>query len=240
LESPVLIDLSTGTAVQAGKITVIRSVGTVEIDGMPSGIVAGTDAAETLKGTFQNGGTFDGRGGDDSLQGSSVAVNTFIGGAGYDTLSGGDGPDRFVYRTPQEGGDVITDFKAAAGFGQDVLDIGSVLASGGYAGSTPIADGYLRIVASGNSTVVQVDVDGPGTGAEFETLATLLNVTPATLTADNFASTVDAGAIGQPTTGNGPVASGWSQSLTYHRGDDAVPLRGMVVADPDPNATLRH
>src|SRR5262249_39051192 len=36
---------------------------------------------------------------------------------------------------------------------------------------------------------------------------------------------------------SGPVASGWSQTLSYNRGQDSVALGNMVV-DPDPNTEL--
>src|SRR5205085_6200338 len=118
---------------------------------------------------------------------------------------------------------------------RDVLDFADVLASVGYNGTGPIHDGYLRFVPSGNDTVFQIDLDGIGTGAQFETLATLLGVSPSNLTTDNFSSPVDVGAASP---GSGPVASDWSQTLNFQSGQASVALGSMVVADPNPSAQL--
>ena len=55
-----------------------------------------------------------GLGGADSLVGGTGA-DTLAGGVGIDTLNGGAGNDRFDFNTVAEGGDIISDFGAAAG-----------------------------------------------------------------------------------------------------------------------------
>ena len=56
-----------------------------------------------------------------------------------------------------------------------------MLASLGYTGSDPVADGWLRFVALAAGTSVQVDADGPAGGAVFRPLLTLSGVSPAML-----------------------------------------------------------
>ena len=55
-----------------------------------------------------------GFGGADTLSGGGGLDNLF-GGAGIDRLTGGAGNDRFVFETPGDAGDVISDFAAVVG-----------------------------------------------------------------------------------------------------------------------------
>ncbi len=118
-----------------------------------------------------------GTGGRDTLVGSA-GDDIIIGGAGADMLTGGGGVNVFVYTSMRDAGDTITDFTA----GKDFLDLRTLLASFGYTGADPIADGYLRLVASGNGTSVQIDADGPNGSAVFRPLLTMLGVAPGNVT----------------------------------------------------------
>ncbi len=82
--------------------------------------------------------------------------------------------------------DIITDF--AAGTGGDALDLSSVTGylSGWNSTTSPFAAGYIRAVASGSDTLIQVDWDASGTGTSWQTIVRLQNVAPSSLRADNF------------------------------------------------------
>jgi Ca2+-binding RTX toxin-like protein len=235
--SPIVIDLAAGFAQSGSSFYTLRSIEAVNVRDGSGGTIYGSDAADTIAVDFgfNIGGMLSGRGGDDVLRGG-VGNEILDGGQGADTLTGGGGTDRFVYHSILDAGDTITDFSAGAG--GDVLDFADVLASVGYAGTTPIHDGYLRFAAAGSDTVFQIDLDGAGNGAQFVTLATLRNVAPSSFVAGNFASTVDIGAISGSGIGNGPVVSGWSQTHSYLRDQLSVALGGMVVADPNILAQL--
>ncbi len=112
----------------------------------------------------------------------TVGVNTLVGGAGHDTLTGlqgrdlltgGGGDDRFVYTSILDAGDRITDFQP----GHDVLAVGQLLASLGYTGTDPIADGLLKLIAQGGRTYAAYDLDGNGPVAPPRLLVELAGVT---------------------------------------------------------------
>ncbi len=141
--------------------------------------IAGSENAEAFYGDVGND-TLIGRGGDDSLYGGN-GDDWIQGDSGVDRLAGGAGTDRFVYLSTSDRGDFISDF--VSGLGGDVLDISGILSSLGYAGVSPAFDGYLRLVASGSDTLVQIDADGKLGNFNFETITTLQGVNPATLVA---------------------------------------------------------
>lgn len=70
---------------------------------------------------------------DDKLLGNA-GTNTLEGGAGKDILTGGGGTDTFIYRTPQAGGDTITDFGA-----DDFFQISASGFGGGLVAGTPLS-----------------------------------------------------------------------------------------------------
>lgn len=119
-----------------------------------------------------------GTGGRDALVGSA-GDDVIIGGAGADTLTGGGGSNVFVYSSMRDAGDTITDFVP----GKDFIDLRTLLASLGYTGSDPVADGWLRFVAVTGGASLQIDADGPANGAVFRPLLTLSGVAPASLSA---------------------------------------------------------
>lgn len=120
--------------------------------------------------------TFTGSALRDSLTGTP-GDDILIGGGGADQLSGGSGQNIFVYTSLRDAGDSITDFVP----GKDLIDVAALLASLGYMGSDPVADGWVRFVAlARNATSVEVDSDGPGP-ARPRSLATLLGVSISTV-----------------------------------------------------------
>ena len=122
-------------------------------------LVQGTTGRDTLVGTV----------GDDRL----------VGGAGADTLTGGAGADTFVYSSVRDALDTITDFTP----GIDRLDLSALLASIGYAGANPVADGVVRLVDTAAGLSVQIDTDGFAGPASARPLATLSGVRAAQINA---------------------------------------------------------
>lgn len=118
-----------------------------------------------------------GTGGRDTLLGTP-GDDILLGGAGADNLSGAGGSNIFVYQSMRDAGDTITDFVPGA----DRLDLRQLLANLGWTGVDPVAEGWLRLVSLRGSTLVQVDVDGPGPNA-FRSLLILADVAPASVVA---------------------------------------------------------
>ncbi|MBE9242670.1 hypothetical protein IQ221_17045 [Synechocystis salina LEGE 00041] len=155
--------------------------------------IDGNDAANFLFGTGKNdlirgfGGNdiLLGNGGNDTLYGGEgndilnggFGDDVLIGGLGRDKLIGGLGNDKFVYKALNEAGDVILDFNR----NQDQLVLTELFTSLDYAGTDPIADGYLRFNRLGFSTQVQIDADGLSNGSNYTTLTTLIGVFPSSL-----------------------------------------------------------
>ncbi|MCX5957779.1 MAG: type I secretion C-terminal target domain-containing protein, partial [Cyanobacteria bacterium] len=102
--------------------------------------------------------TVNGTSAKDILTGT-VGPDIITGFQGPDILTGKGGSDRFVYTSIVDGGDTITDFSASEG---DIVDLTRALKSISYMGSNPIADGYLKFLQIGNSTMMQIDPDGSG------------------------------------------------------------------------------
>jgi 2',3'-cyclic-nucleotide 2'-phosphodiesterase (5'-nucleotidase family) len=126
-----------------------------------------------------------GTSGRDTLVGTAGS-DRIVGGIGADVLTGGAGADAFAYTNIRDAGDRITDFTV----GSDKIVLTELLDSivpGGYAGINAIADGYVKLVGSGNNTVLQIDQDGFGTAATFRSFLTVENVSAAALSAtSNF------------------------------------------------------
>jgi Ca2+-binding RTX toxin-like protein len=172
----------------AGIDTVLSNISYVLPNGVEnltllgSADIAGTgNALDNL--LLGNGGAnlLRGLAGADSLAGGQ-AGDTLEGGAGADTLAGSGGADRFLWLSPAEGGDVVTDFRpgddklafAAAGFGGLALITLSQNAA---------ARGTAQFVYTKETGVLEWDADGTG-GIAAVTIATLSN--KPTLAATDF------------------------------------------------------
>ncbi len=111
--------------------------------------------------------------GADTLVGTGVDT-LFIGGVGADMITGGSGRNGFAYQTMRDAGDTITDFVP----GKDRIDLSLLLASLGIPSGTALANGNVKLMASGANTLLQIDTDGDAGAVLPRTLVTLLNVSP--------------------------------------------------------------
>jgi Ca-dependent carbohydrate-binding module xylan-binding/RTX calcium-binding nonapeptide repeat (4 copies) len=101
-----------------------------------------------------------------------------VGGLGPDLLTGGTGNDQFIYRSVAEKGDTIRDFHP----GEDVLDLRMLMTSIGYAGTDPVKDGVVKLVAAGtDGSAVMIDPDGSAGTQVAQKLVTLEHVLPSTV-----------------------------------------------------------
>ena len=120
-------------------------------------VINGTPGADTIVGTP----------GDDVI----------TGGAGADRLTGNGGRNVFVYTSMRDAADTITDFTP----NNDRLDLTQLLASIGVDPAAAISLGCVQLLASGNNTIVEIDVDGTVGRGLARPLVTLLNVSPASI-----------------------------------------------------------
>lgn len=127
--------------------------------------------------------------GDDVLNGGD-GVDTIrggdgndgiAGGRGADRLNGGNGSDTFFFNEVDQLNDTIVSFET----NRDLLDVGGLLDSVGFAGTDPIADQYIRITAVASATDIRFDADGAGAGAAI-LIARLFNVSAASINASDF------------------------------------------------------
>jgi len=159
------------TSIELATLTGGASGNTINASGFSGAVTLDGGAGnDTLTGGAGND-TLRGGTGNDTLIGG-LGNDILIGGLGNDTLTGGGGSDSFVFNLFTERTDTITDFNTA----QDTLDIRGVLAAAGYAGTNPIADGYVRFLGVGANTQVQIDTNGIVGGANFVNLVTLNNI----------------------------------------------------------------
>ncbi|WP_374471344.1 family 16 glycosylhydrolase [Phenylobacterium sp.] len=159
--------------------------------------VISTSASYTLSAQVENltlAGTFGQKGFGNEL-GNRLEANDFgstlsgaaggdilVGGRGADVLTGGAGRDIFRFEELSGTSDRITDFTR----GEDMLDLRPLFAQAGYAGSDPVADGWLQLRANaGGGAGVWFDVDGGAGPAAPVLVVTLDGVSPVGLTAQN-------------------------------------------------------
>ncbi|MCU0546193.1 MAG: Ig-like domain-containing protein [Oscillatoriaceae cyanobacterium Prado104] len=143
---------------------------TITVDAIPRNQILGTPGRDTLIGTS----------GDDEITGFQSA----------DMLIGGRGNDLFVYNSLTDAGDTISDFEV----GRDRLVLTELFNSIGYTGTNALEDEYLRFVAAGRGTTIEIDPDGPAGNSAFRPLVLLNNVTVAALNNSNsITSAISAG-----------------------------------------------
>lgn len=147
----------------------------------------GNNLNNVINGTFLGNDSLYGLGGNDFLNGNGDN-DYLVGGLGKDTLTGGAGADRFLFSSPTEGIDIITDFNKAEG---DKINVSKSGFSGGLTsdflinitssytlsssqftiGSTA-TDASDRFIYNSSTGGLFFDIDGTGTQAQVQ-LATL-------------------------------------------------------------------
>ena len=143
---------------------------------------AGNDTFSVFVAAPADSVVIDGGSGDDvvRLQGGPTGSTV--------TATGGAGIDTYELNNSYGITSTVTDF--VAGAGGDRIDVANlILNAPGLSGGNPFnpALGYLRLVQSGSSTLLQFDQDGvAGTVQSWTTVLALQNVTATALTADNF------------------------------------------------------
>ncbi|MDZ8187750.1 MAG: calcium-binding protein [Nostoc sp. ChiSLP02] len=133
--------------------------------------IVGSNGNDTLS-AYSGNDTIDGGKGDDIITTSY----------GNDTLTGGTGKERFVISSLNAGIATITDFSST----DDVLVVQTLFDNLNYTGTNPIADGYIRSIQSGASTLVQFDTDGVGSSASFSTFVILNNFNASNFSQNNL------------------------------------------------------
>ena len=198
---------------ESGNDTLIGSDVSLKTDYLYGGIgddslfgLAGDDYLEGEDGSD----TLEGGEGNDTLMDikwdydGTLDTNILDGGVGDDhfyvqsyeasdtsVLTGGAGSD--VHHLDPDNFSLITITDFTVGTSGDIIDISSLLySSSGYSSSSsnnPFAPslGYLRLLQSGNDTLLQWDRDGSNSIThDWQTALTLQNTLASTLTADNF------------------------------------------------------
>lgn len=118
----------------------------------------------------------EGLDGNDTLNGGS-GVDALAGGLGADVLNGGSERDYFVYDVedtadlPALGNDKINGFQS----GVDKIDLARLILDFGIDREVAFSDGFVRLVAIGDDTLVQFDRDGAAGSAPPLTLATVVD-----------------------------------------------------------------
>ncbi|WP_374470882.1 type I secretion C-terminal target domain-containing protein [Phenylobacterium sp.] len=174
--------LTAGNAIAANwKPGLIEAVGNW-LDAGDSGLgTAVGSVVNTVTGFFVKGKLIVSDRYGDKLSGG-LGDDTLVAGQGPDVMSGGLGEDTFVFKAAPWAAGRITDFRP----GTDNLDVGGLLDGVGYAGSNPLADGYLRLQADGRGGAqVMFDPDGAGSAAPW-TVVTLDAVLPGRLSGGDW------------------------------------------------------
>ena len=162
----------------------------------------------------------------------TAGADTLIADHGGDTLTGGAGADHFVIPTLPWSAHEITDFT----HGVDQLDLTALLKASGYAGSNPIADGYVKLLDNGKGgTWVYFDTDGKGTKDQWGTfVATLDHVAPSAFTLADLVGYGGVGSVAGTSTATAAGTTGAaaaSQGLTLQADSTHLTLTGGAGAD---------
>jgi VCBS repeat-containing protein len=130
--------------------------------------------------------TIDCGNGDDIVGFQKSGNNTITLGAGRDTLELSSSQ-----LSSYAGVSTITDF--VTGKGGDQINLNYLLPylTGWNNTTNPFATSYLRLRQQGADTVLEVDKDGAAANASYRPILILKNVTPTSLTSDNFVQAYD-------------------------------------------------
>ncbi|MGQ9365073.1 SwmB domain-containing protein [Azospirillum sp. ST 5-10] len=139
-----------------------------------SDVLYGNRGADTLFGGQESDTLFGGQDGD--LLHGNLGDDWLDGNLGADTLFGGQGADLFVFRNPEDGGDVIADFEAGvdriAVYSPNFGDLATgTLSAANFALDNPTTTN-AGFVFNTRTGALSFDADGSGAGAAV-TVATL-------------------------------------------------------------------
>ncbi|MFC0386556.1 cadherin-like domain-containing protein [Muricoccus vinaceus] len=130
---------------------------------------SGNDTISDLGGNLSDD-TIYGGSGHDRIDGGN-GEDLIIGGYGADTLTGGAGQDTFLFLSSLDTGDTITDFRRSEG---DLIDLRAIDGTPGgsplsYGGQSQTFSAVHSVTWHENAgkTIVQVDIDGNLSSAEF-------------------------------------------------------------------------
>ncbi len=205
------------------------------IGGSGNDVLIGNSAANYLAGGAGND-TLSAAVGNDTLiggDGDDVFLLSLEDGSAFD-LTGGLGRDTYRFDSVNllTGTRAVQDFNTAA-LG-DQIDLEKPLIASmsfGYTTGNPfeVSLGYLKLVQSGSDTLLQWDKDGASkTAFSAQTLLTLKNIAPSSLTSDHFVQDVDPSGGGDYT----PDLSGVLVSYTDTSADDKFLAQKGVIANP--------
>jgi uncharacterized protein YkwD len=176
--------LSNVTAALIYRAVGLQLIGIEDADGTGNGFgnVLGGNAGDNRLAGLAGNDTLSGSGGDDILLGGG-GNDRIAGGLGGDRLTGNAGSDVFVFASASDiTGDLITDFAP----GVDRIDLSGIDAVAGgrdnafvFSGTGFAGAGSLRVMESGQRTLVQGDFDGNGIADFTLTLAGIKALTAA-------------------------------------------------------------
>lgn len=162
-------------------------------------------------------------GGDDQMTIDLMGANVRL------TLGAGQDKVELAYFAPDNGALTITDFNTGAA--GDMIIFSSAFLDGfsNRKSGNPFSQGYLRLLQSGNDTVLQADADGVGGDVDFATIAVFEGVNASSLTKSNFNGlTPKVVKVAQPDP-NATVGTNIGDNLYGTAGNDV--LRGLAGND---------
>ncbi|WP_165830546.1 family 16 glycosylhydrolase [Phenylobacterium soli] len=147
---------------------------------------------------------------------------TIVAAAGYgQTLSGGSGADVFVFRSQPWTPATITNFQ----LGVDRLDVSAL--EGGYSGSNPVGDGYVRLLDDGAGGTKVLVTSNPGAWPSY-----VVDVKGVSLSAASAGGLFGVAQSPAPAPSSGAggavvVAGGYGQSLSATGGADTFVFKSL-------------
>lgn len=140
--------------------------------------IKGESGKDKLRGGNGND-RLSGNSNEDQLSGGK-GDDVLIGNRGRDRLRSGAGSDQFVFRSTDDGNDIIKDFTS----GEDSIVLKRIFQQDAFESDDPFAD-FIQFKKKGSSTIVRLDTTGNEPGG-FERIARLLDVNINSLSANDF------------------------------------------------------
>ncbi len=135
-----------------------------------AGNQSGTSAGYSFTEVAQAGQVINSPGPGSRLTGGT-GDDTLNASQGSDTLTGGAGRDVFAWAREPWSPATVTDFEK----GVDRLDLSALFAAGGYTGSDPVGDGWIKLQNGPGGLQVLFDHDGRGPNPQWPNFIMTLN-----------------------------------------------------------------